>query len=446
MNKTVLLLQDWEEEDGAMIPAGSFVELDQRIADKLISEELAIEKTPEQEQEELRAKKEADRLAAATKARDMQKANLRVLSSIDREDPTAGYGKYGYGAFLKDVMDASRHGARPSDRLQVWAKQCKTKTLHTGSNLVEFDDSQGGYLIPPEYAAAMHQVQIQDSVVRPRSMYFPMGTNRIGINALVDNTHSGSIFGGITLIRPGETEQKTSTKPTFRQVWLTLHKLVGLVGVSDEMMEDSPQSIPTLLTSVFGRAVAWQEDNDFIRGTGVGQPQGILGSACLITQAIRPLQPAATIWAGNIVDMWSRLHPRSMNNAVWLCNASCLPQLYEMGIAVGTGGSVVFTPQGGLSGSPYASLMGRPLIVSEHCSALGTVGDIILADFSQYAIGGKSASGAPVMASSAHIYFDFDITAFRFVLRYDGQPLWNSPLTPAHGNTSGPFVVLATRP
>ena len=443
MKKTVLLLQDWQDDDGTIIQSGSFVELDKRVADQLIGLDLAEEKTPEEQAEEIRVAKEAKRLADATALRDKQKAEIRVLNRPESQDPTAGYGKRGFGDFLKDVIDASRHGARPSEKLVRWAQA--SKVLHTGSNLVEFDDSQGGYLIPPEYAAAMHQGQIQDSTIRPRATYFPMGTNRIGINALVDNTHSGSIFGGITLIRPSETEQKTSTKPTFRQVWLTLHKLVGLVGVSDEMMEDSPQSITTLLTSVFGRAVAWQEDNDFLRGTGVGQPLGVLNAPCLITQAARPAQAATTVIAGNIIDMWSRLHPRSMNNAVWMCNASVLPQLYQMGVAVGTGGSVVFTPQGGLSGSPYAALMGRPLIVSEHCSALGTVGDIVLADFSQYAIGGKSASGAPVMASSTHIYFDFDITAFRFVLRYDGQPLWNSALSPAHGNSSGPFVVLDTR-
>ena len=39
-----------------------------------------------------------------------------------------------------------------------------------------------------------------------------------------------------------------------------------------------------------------------------------------------------------------------------------------------------------------------------------------------------------------------DETAFRFILRVDGQPLWNSAVTPANGtNTISPFISLATR-
>ena len=273
-----------------------------------------------------------------------------------------------------------------------------------------------------------------------------MGSNRISFNAVVDEDHTANLFGGITLYRPGEAVQKTSSKPTFRQVELTLHKITGLTGVSDEMIEDSPQSIETLITTVFGQAIGWQEDSDFLRGTGVNMALGVIGCPAAINQAIEPAQAAGTVIAANIVKMWARMHPICHKNAVWLCNSDVLPQLYMLGIAVGTGGSVVFTPAGGLSTSPYASLMGRPLIPTEHCSAVGTTGDILLADFTQYAIGGKAAGGAPKVATSTHIYFDYDLVAFRFVLRYDGQPMWRAPLTPAHGATLSPFITLATRP
>ena len=41
-------------------------------------------------------------------------------------------------------------------------------------------------------------------------------------------------------------------------------------------------------------------------------------------------------------------------------------------------------PPGGLSGQPYGTLLGRPVIPIEQCSTLGTVGDIILADLKQF--------------------------------------------------------------
>ena len=447
MRTTIRLLQD-HELAGETYNAGDFVEVDARVAGKLVDDLIAEEKTPEQAHEEEKKRIENERRRAAIAQRDNEMSTVRVIGDRADADPTAGYGKYGFGMFVKDVAAACKRNGAESDRLNRWHRRClnsRGKTMFSGEATVEYDDSQGGYLIPPEYAARLHNVQIESSTVRPRATFFPMGTNRLAINAVVDEDHSSNLFGGITLYRPGEAEQKTTSKPNFRQVVLTLHKIVGLTTVSDEMIEDSPQSIETLITSLFGQAVAWQEDDDYFNGTGINQALGIINAGCLIAQAAEPAQAAATVVAANIVNMWSRMHPICHKNAVWHCNPSVLPQLYQMGLAVGTGGSVVFTPAGGLSASPYATLMGRPLIPTEHCQALGTQGDIVLCDWTQYAVGGKSSSGAPQVASSMHIYFDYDLTAFRFVLRYDGQPLWRVALTPQHGNTLSPFVALETR-
>ena len=92
---------------------------------------------------------------------------------------------------------------------------------------------------------------------------------------------------------------------------------------------------------------------------------------------------------------------------------------------------------------PYNTLMGRPVIAIEQCPTLGTVGDIIAADLSQYL---GITKGGLQSASSMHVRFLYDEMTFRFVLRVDGQPLWSSALTPFKGSdTQGPFVVLATR-
>jgi hypothetical protein len=48
--------------------------------------------------------------------------------------------------------------------------------------------------------------------------------------------------------------------------------------------------------------------------------------------------------------------------------------------------------------------------------------------------------------TSIHVRFNYDEQVFRFVVRVDGQPILNSPITPANGtNTLSPFVALATR-
>ena len=70
-------------------------------------------------------------------------------------------------------------------------------------------------------------------------------------------------------------------------------------------------------------------------------------------------------------------------------------------------------------------------------------GDIILADLSQYLSGTK---GGIQSAMSMHLYFDYDATAYKFSFRVDGQPWWDSALTPFKGTkTQSPFITLAAR-
>jgi HK97 family phage major capsid protein len=101
-------------------------------------------------------------------------------------------------------------------------------------------------------------------------------------------------------------------------------------------------------------------------------------------------------------------------------------------------------PANGVSGAPYGTLFGRPVLEIEQTATLGTVGDVVLADLSQYLMIEK---GGMESASSIHVKFTTDETAFRFVMRVDGQPAWNQYLTPASGSTNylSPFIALATR-
>ena len=117
--------------------------------------------------------------------------------------------------------------------------------------------------------------------------------------------------------------------------------------------------------------------------------------------------------------MWSRLYGPCRDKAVWLINQDVEPQLFTMTIGVGTGGIATYMPPGGLSGKPFATLLGRPVLPVEWCPTLGTVGDIVLADLSQYVTISK---GGVDSAQSMHLRFDFDEQAFRFIFRVDGQP------------------------
>lgn len=338
--------------------------------------------------------------------------------------------------FAHDVYRASSSG--PTKSLREW-------TSKTAGEMEEGDPSQGGFLVPEEFRQQLLNVALEASIVRPRATRIPMATNRVVLPAVIDDDHSSDFFGGITIARTGEGAAKSNTNPKLGQIALTLHKLTGLVRVSDELLEDSPISLQPILTSLFGQAIAFTEDSDFLTGDGSNKALGVFNAAnpALVSVAKEAGQTADTIVFENILKMWSRLHSSSMRNAVWVANNDTFEQLATMSLTVSSGGSAVYLPSNGAAGAPFGTLMGRPLMLSEKMQTLGDAGDIGVADFSTYFIGDK---GGVSTASSIHLRFDYDETVFRFVMRYDGQPSWRTTLTPLKSSsTLSPYVSLAER-
>jgi HK97 family phage major capsid protein len=242
---------------------------------------------------------------------------------------------------------------------------------------------------------------------------------------------SGSVHGGVIGYWLNEGGTKTSSKPVFYQVELKLKKIAALMYATDELLEDVPA-----LESWIGRqipaALRWFVEKEIVSGNGVGKPTGFLNAPCVVN----PLRVDANkVQVADIATMWSRRYTY-YNDYVWLINPSVIVQLHQLAITY-----PVYLPPGGLSAAPYGSIYGRPVIESEFMPALGTTGDITLASLSQYQAISK---GGVQAASSIHVAFVTDETAFRFVYRFDGGPLWNSALTPYAGSTLSPFVALSS--
>jgi HK97 family phage major capsid protein len=170
-----------------------------------------------------------------------------------------------------------------------------------------------------------------------------------------------------------------------------------------------------------------------------------MAAPCLVTVSKEGGQLADTINAMNIEKMYARMPAKSLGNAVWHINQECWPQIFQLSQAVGTGGVPMFIPAGGINQAPAGTLLGRPIVPLEQCAKLGDKGDIAFCDWSQYLAIRKGGMQA---ASSIHVNFVYDETAFRFVVRFNGAPIPASALTPYKGTTGvtySPFVVLEAR-
>jgi HK97 family phage major capsid protein len=230
-----------------------------------------------------------------------------------------------------------------------------------------------------------------------------------------------------------EAATKTATKPKFRQIDLKLKKVAALVYATDELLEDST-ALESWITNNVPNELRFMVEDAIVNGNGVGKPLGILASGALKTVSTRV--DAGEIDAVDLGNMWAS-RASEYNDYVWLVTPRAFPQLLNMSI----GNTPVFIGAGGMSGLPYNTLLGRPMLETEYNAALGTAGDIILFSPSAYPMIEKA--GGIQSASSILVYFTSDEQAFRFIYRVDGKPSWYTTRTEKDATTTSPFVVLS---
>lgn len=349
--------------------------------------------------------------------------------------PVQGRGTFGFsnfGEFARTVHQASLGGTAANERF------LNAATTY-GS---EASGTDGGFVVPPDFRATIWQkVNAEDSLLSRATPFVCSGNS---ISFPKDETTPWDTSSGVQCYWDSEAAQINQSKPAFQLETAWLAKLTALVPVSEELLEDAPAigsylqaKVPTKMQSKLNTAI--------IRGNGVGKPKGILGSASLITVTAETSQNMATILAQNIINMWSRMYAPCRRNAVWLINQDCEPQLDVLAFPNAGYPIPLYMPSGGLSASPYSTLKGRPVIPCEACSTVGTVGDIILVDMSQYM---ALTKGQEIRTDiSMHLYFDQALMAFRFIFRVNGQPLWTSSITPENGTMTRSWcIALESRP
>lgn len=417
----------------------------------------ANELKEEIDREEEVALLEADNQRTASKTRPMDRGI----------DPTGGHGQPKNDSIPKDgdVRSKVTDVKEPETKFDSFGEQllaiaCSVRGgQYADSNLVkklhqytkeqralnqESVPSDGGFLVQKDFVNEIYQHVMAESMLMQRCTQYPLGdrSNEIEIPAVDETSRaSGSHYGGAVAYWIGEGDTITETDLKWRSVKLKLGKLAALVPVTGELLEDYV-ALGAFVENSLRRVMRWEANDAIINGSGVAKPLGVLNSNCLVSVSAEANQAATEIKPQNILKMYSRCSNPS--RAEWYVNQDTIPALFTMALTVGTGGApVMIANSGGLQDAPRLQMLARPINVIEHCKTLGTAGDIIFADFSDYAIIQKSDIKS---ARSIHVYFSTDKELFRFIWRLDGQPLWTSALTPANGsNTISPFVALATR-
>lgn len=297
--------------------------------------------------------------------------------------------------------------------------------------------SDGGLLLDPTLVSEFIKPIHEEGAFSSRVRRLPVGSNsNYGWINGVDETSraTGSRWGGVRGYRLAEAATKTASRPSFRRINWELKKYAVVVYSTDELLADASQ-FSAIVNQACREELAFMVNDDIANGLGLAGPQGFMQSGSLINVT---RVDANEVNHDDIVGMWNRMDPRGRSKAEWFINNDVQPQLDKLFFATGSNG--VLSPFISYGQDGVMRMYGRPVHVTEFNQSLGTAGDIILADLSQYLYWEK---GGVEAATSIHVQFLTDETAFRFVYRCDGQSSVASALTPYKGSTTtSPFVAL----
>lgn len=387
---------------------------------------------------------------ARDKGHELRKGDRKATSAdvkVQRQSATYKSGELAPGRELNGKFADLWDYLTVIDNRSIQAgKEQERRTLIENA-MSSTEPASGGFLIPEEFRATLMQVALENSVVRSRATVIPMTTLRVSMPIVDSTSNVSSVYGGIVGYWTEEGSPLTQSQPTFGRISLEAKKLTAYTEVPNELRRDSAISVETLLNNMMPKGISWFEDIAFMFGSGVGEPLGIFNplNSAIISSAAVGGQASATIQWENIVGMYARMLPSSLDSAVWVVSPACLPELFTMALSIGTGG-MALGPIAGTNGTgaPTLSLLGRPIIISEKVSNLGTAGDVNFVDFAQYLVGDRMQMEAE---QSTDYKFGNDMTAYRFIERVDGRPWLQSAITPRNGGpTLSPYVQLAARP
>lgn len=314
-----------------------------------------------------------------------------------------------------------------------------------------------GYLVPPTFVQDVFRVMSEESVVT--------GTRNIPLGSGVEckypaldqfSTSSGgkksNYHAGVQLYRATENQQRTASDAALNELDFKATDLTGFTKVSRNAIADSFYPLDSFLMDIFSQAFVWRTDFDYLWGTGVGEPLGmlsganpaLLGGGGVSGNAGRTT--ASQVLYADLTWMLSKLHPNCWGGAYWIAHLSTLPWLIGIQSASGT---FVYQPNSLISqadrpaiygpGRFQGTLLGFPVRFTEKASVLGTAGDLNLVCPNMYGVALKSGLEVGL---SEHFLFDTDQVAIRWKLRNDAKPMWRKYFTDYQNTTSSPFIQL----
>lgn len=330
-----------------------------------------------------------------------------------------------FGSFLKDGWFNSKNPSSGFSERHGEGFKNVDPGFFKARGLSGATGESGGFLMLPELAPSIESLFIQNDIASRIDVMNISGRSFKFARAKDTNRADGYRHGGITSYWVDEGGTLTESQPEFAFTKLEKKKLCILVYMSNEIMNENPAAIEQYVRQAVKEELAFAIARSVFWGLGGKEPIGFGLSGAVISVTKESGQTADTLVTENLLKAESRMLSRPGSQFAWYHHQSTVQQIGQLDI--GNMPVSININNGGISQAPAQMLRGMPLVKSEFCKQLGDAGDIFLADLKMY----KGITQSLVREDvSMHVEFLTDKSCLRFIVEFDGAPLYNTPVTP----------------
>jgi len=178
----------------------------------------------------------------------------------------------------------------------------------------EGTDNQGGYLVPEEHRYDIIRVIEQAGVIRPRATVIPVNTDTINLKTLAS---------GVSVSWTDEAASISEQSATFGNVAVSVKKMAAIAKFSVELLEDANVDIAKFLITLFGEAIAREEDRVALKGnTGGTDPfDGLLYAANVAELSLASGNTSfSDVTADDLLDLAMKVKTTERSRGVYVMN------------------------------------------------------------------------------------------------------------------------------
>ncbi len=276
----------------------------------------------------------------------------------------------------------------------------ETRTIYGVS--ITGDGATGGVLAPTVLEKALLDFNKDYNIMRRIAT---VRTSESNVDIPYTTTHA-------TAYHVAEGDEFTKSAPAWAKVTMKAYKAAALAVVTHEAMQDMFLDMESWIRDDFGMAFADLEENDFVNGSGSGQPTGFLGTA---TSALTAAG-ATAVTGDELIDLTFAVDRKYRERGVFVSSETAMKAIRKLKLGTGD-----YLWQPGIQDGQPDRLLGYPVYTCTKMPAMAaSAKPIAFGDFRRYRI--LDRRGLYVQRLN-ELYATSGQVGFMAYRRYDGKLL-----------------------